>query len=246
MATIQYLIKFFKEEAYANRFMAGELYLNTLSHFREMENERDDGRPDSAEGIATWWQPDDIIVRLSAPGIGETEITKKDLAAPVSTSFTYHDGVNVFCSYAVYLTGFQFTDHKIQCSENQAEEIRRQWRIDQRCLKFGRFAVVTPAGPFMSKLRASLMREGRKFEHKLVRYYDETTFHGAFPVAEIPFWKQKRFSYQREFRVCVYPKLIQNLAFTINIGDISDICRKEDAARLNDLLALKSEPALAT
>jgi hypothetical protein len=45
------------------------------------------GREDSNEAIAMWWQPKDISMVLDVPGIGRTEITEKDLAAPVSVSY---------------------------------------------------------------------------------------------------------------------------------------------------------------
>src|SRR5689334_10920673 len=98
---IWYLIKFFEEERYADQFMAGRLYLNTLAYFRKVESKDSDGRMDSTEAIAMWCQPDDFVMKLNVPGIGETEITKKDLAAPVSMSFDYHNYLHLFCLYAV-------------------------------------------------------------------------------------------------------------------------------------------------
>lgn len=94
---IWYFIKFFTEETHADQFIAGNLYMNTLSYFKTLENEGDNGRPDSTEAVAHWWQPDDILVKLQLPGIGETKISKKDLAAPVSISFDYHNYVHIFC-----------------------------------------------------------------------------------------------------------------------------------------------------
>jgi hypothetical protein len=91
--TIWYLIKFFTAERYANQFMAGQLYLNTLSYFKEAEKEcTDDGRLDPTEAVALWLQPDDIFMKLTAPGIGETEITSEDLAAP---RFPHHSTTTI-------------------------------------------------------------------------------------------------------------------------------------------------------
>jgi hypothetical protein len=58
---IPYLIKFFSLEAHADQFIADNLFMNRLSHFRKLEG-RDDSRSDANEAIAMWWQPHDIIV----------------------------------------------------------------------------------------------------------------------------------------------------------------------------------------
>jgi hypothetical protein len=77
---IWYLIKFFTEERYAEQFMTGGLYLNTLEYFKKVETENSDGRIDSTEAVAAWLQPDDLKIKLNIPEIGDCEITKKDLA----------------------------------------------------------------------------------------------------------------------------------------------------------------------
>jgi hypothetical protein len=238
---IWYFIKFFAQEEHADAFMKGSLYLNTLAYFKKLESECDDGRMDATEAVAMWWQPHDFIMNLNVPGIGATEITSKDLAGPVSAAFEYHDYLHLHCLYAVHTTGFECVDGKIYYAPEDAEELRRQLTIDERCLKFGRFAVITPAVPFIDRLREALKSQG--YKAKLVDYYDDEVFHGEIPMAEIPFKKQKRFSYQREFRLCVYPRTQQDTAITIAIGDISSICAKVEAARLNGLLGIQSEPA---
>jgi len=225
--TIWYFIKFFAEERYADQFMAGRLHLNTLAYFKRVESERGDGRVDSTEGVAMWWQPDDIIIMLNVPKMGQNiEITEKDLAAPVSMSFFDHNYLHLLCLYAVYSRGFEVIDGKFHGLPEEAEELQRQMKIDDRCFKFGKFAVITPAVPFLNQLKTALRSQGYKAKGKLVEYYDEETFHGAIPVNEIPFRKQKRFSYQREFRLCVDTRVQQESHITIDIGNISRICAK--------------------
>jgi hypothetical protein len=145
--------------------------------------------------------------------------------------------------YAVHSTGVECIDGKFHCEPDEAKELQRQLKIDERCFKFGKFAVITSAVPFINRLEKALKSEGYKARKGLVKYYDEEVFHGEIPVNEIPFKKQKRFSYQREFRLCVDTGIKQDSAITINIGDISDICAKADAARLPGLLELKREPS---
>jgi hypothetical protein len=243
---IWYLIKFFTEEHHADQFIAGNLHLNTLAHFKHVEAEDSDGRMDTTEGIAMWWQPYDLAMKLNVPGVGDIEITQADLAGPVSMAFDFHNNLHIFCLYAVHTTGFECIDDKIDFASEQAEELQRQLHIDERCMKFGKFAVITPAVPFLGQLRKTLNSQRYKARWKLVEYYDEETFHGEISPREIPFKKQKRFSYQREFRLCVYPRTkdeaVNSNPITIHIGDISHICGKVAAAQIPGLFKLKTEP----
>ena len=50
------------------------------------------------EAVARWWQPHDVIMNITVPGIGEMKITSADLAAPVSMSFEHHK----HCLFAVW------------------------------------------------------------------------------------------------------------------------------------------------
>lgn len=240
---IWYFVKFLQEENHADQFMAGRLYLNTLAYFKQMESEDSDGRMDPTEAVAMWWQPDDLVMKLTVPAIGDVEITKADLAGPVSMAFDYHNYLHLFCLYAVHTTGFRFIDNKIDCSPEDAEALQRQLDVDERCLNFGKFAVITPAVPFLNQLREALKSQGYQATGRLVEYYDDETFHGEIPLKDIPFRKQKRFSYQREFRLCVYPRVQQDTAITINIGDLSRISAKVESSQLNSLFKLKLEPA---
>ena len=240
--TIWYFIKFFRKEQYADEFIKGTLHLNRLSYFKKLENNDDDGRPDTNEAVAMWWQPHDVVIDLNVPGIGAVKITKEDLAAPVSISYEYHEHFHIFCLYAVHATGFATVDGKFDLAESEAAELRRQLAIDERCFKFGPFAVITPAVPFLAQLKEALQRRGQWFRGRLVEYYDDETFHGQIPLADIPFKKQKRFSYEKEFRICVHTNTKGDDPLPIDIGDISHISAKVDSSRLKDLLQLKPEP----
>ena len=181
-AMIWYLIKFFSEEAHADQFIAGNLYLNRLSYFKRIEEEFGDGRPDATEAVAMWWQPDDFSMTLTVPGIGEVTITKADLAALVSMAYEHHDYLHIFCLYAVHTSGFSCVDGKIDYAPEEAEKLHNQLRIDERCFKFGKFAVITPAVPFLSQLKDALQRQGYRCQGKLVKYYDDEVFHGEIKL----------------------------------------------------------------
>jgi hypothetical protein len=244
--TIWLFVKFFTEEKYADQFLKGELYLNRLSYFKKIERE-DDGRVDTNEAVATWWQPDDLVMTLNAPGIGEIRITSKDLAAPVSMSFVYHDHVHVFCLYAMHTSSLESLDPQRDLAEHEGE-LQKQLQIDERCLKFGPYAVVIQAVPFIDRLKEALRRKGMAARLALVQYYDDETFHGEIPPKDVPFRKQKRFNYQQEYRLCVYTNREGDNPLTIDIGDLSQICTKVDSPQLNEFriqLSLPTAPSEA-
>jgi hypothetical protein len=238
---ILYFIKFFSEEQHADQFMAGQLYFNRLSYFKKIEGE-DDGRPDTTEAVAMWWQPHDVIMELNVLGIGEVKITKDDLVAPISVAYDHHNHLHLFCLYAVYTTGLKSKNGKFDVTEEEASQIDVQILIDERCLNFGPFAVITPAVPFLAALKTALQQRGQRFLGQLVDYYDDDTFHGEIPLNEIPFKKQKRFSYQREFRICLQTETQGDDPLIVNIGDIQTICAKVASSKLSSLFHLKREP----
>jgi hypothetical protein len=242
--TILFFIKFFQREEWADGFMKGKLYLNRLSYFKNIEAlYDDDGRPDTNEAVAMWWQPGTFIMNMNIPRVGSLEITEKDLAAPTSMSFGRHDHFHVLCLHSIYTSGFPLVDGKFHLAEGQVDELHKQLRIDPRCFRFGRFAVIILARPFIENVTEVLHRQGRNLARGLVHYYDDTTFHGEIPRKRILFYKQKRFEYQHEYRICVAPSLLGNDPLIVDIGDINHLCRKASSHKLNELLQVKLDNA---
>jgi hypothetical protein len=242
---IWYFIKFFGEERYADLFMQGRLHLNRLSYFKKIEGaDDDDGRPDTNEGVAMWWQPQDIHIKLSVPGIGDVEITKDDLTAPVSTSFEYHDDLHMLCLYSVHTSGYDAVDGKFHLDERQAADFQNQILIDERCLKFGPYAVITPAVPFLAQVKEALRRRGQWFRGRLVEYYDDEVFHGEIAPPDVAFKKQKRFAHQREFRICVQTGTRGDDPISVDVGDLDHICAKAESSKLNNIFQLKLDTQL--
>jgi hypothetical protein len=236
-----WFIKFFEKEEYADQFMAGHLYLNTLTYFKELESKSGDGRDDSTEAIAMWWQPNDISIKLNLAGIGDIEITRDDLAGPASMSFDYHNSLNILSLYTMYVTGFEPKDGKLSCKPEDVTELRQQLAIDRRCFELGKFAVVTQVGLFIKRLREALQTQTGKVDGRLVDYYDKDTFHGKIPFDDIPFRKQKRFSYQREYRLCVDSRGVSSGPIRLNIGDISTFSAKMESVKIPDAFTVTIE-----
>ena len=91
------------------------------------------------------------------------------------------------------------------------------------------------AAPFIEKMKMALSARGVGFASNLVEYYDDETFNGEIKVDRIPFSKRKRFSYQNEYRFVVNTKIEGDDPLQLELGDISEICRKVDPLKLNDL-----------
>jgi hypothetical protein len=244
---ILFFIKFFQNEEWADDFMKGRIYLNRLSIFKKIEAFYDDDeRLDTNEAVAMWWQPRGFHMIVSNPVFGNIEITEKDLAAPTSMSFEYHDHFHVLCLHSIYTSGLPLVDvnRRFHLAEGQLDELHKQLHIDPRCFRFGRFAVVIfRPRPFLTRITEVLHGKGRDCQSNLVHYYDDTTFDGEVPPRRIVFHKPKRFEYQREYRIAVAPKLLGTDPLIVDIGDISHLCGKTSSEKLNELLQVKLDMA---
>ena len=238
--TIWCLIKFFEKEEYADQFLAGKLYLNRLSYFKNQEEKEDvddDGRPDRHEAVAMWWQPKDLIIKLDVAGFGSFTIPPEDLAAPVVTSYNYHDYLHVLCLYAVHSGEFDCVKGNIQLqSEDELAKLKEWLQIDKRVFNFGKYAVVTKYREFFSHVSKTLKAKNYHAVGKLVEYYDEEVFNGHFEEADIPFRKQKRFAFQREYRVCVSDESMGETPMHLDVGDMSAFSQKVLASNLPELV----------
>ena len=242
---IWYFVKFFKaeDEQYADAFMRGDMRLNRLSYFRDMEvaeDADDDGRPDRHEAVANWWLPDDVQFKLTAPGIGEVNIGPSDLAEPVYTSFEYHANLNILCLYAVRSVGFESIDGNIRFEPEQEAEVFRQLLVDERVFKFGEIAVVAHGPSFAAHMKRALQSRGQNFKGGLIEYYDESVSHSETEFERIPFRKQSRYSYQNEYRICVDTGIPGDSPLDISVGDISSFCAKVKSDTLNEVLKFGS------
>jgi hypothetical protein len=56
-----------------------------------------------------------------------------------------------------------------------------------------------------------------------VRYYDNEILNGQFNPKDVPFRKQKRFDYQREYRICIRTPDRFAESRTFNIGSLRRI-----------------------
>ena len=235
MSVIFFLVKFFDSEAYAQDFVEGKIYANTLATFKALEGIDGSGRADRHEGTIAWLQP----------GQGRAEINgmdiTNDLAGPMQLQRSWLDHLNVFCLHAAHNGNLDIA----KVSNENIEELRRQLTIPDECFALGRLAVVVTDVPeFIGRIEAAAKDKGYRMARGLVRYYAPELFHGNFRDVESVFHKQDRHSYQREFRFVFDRRLVSAAPMTLEIGDISDITQRIESAELNSRAFLGGEVAV--
>ena len=240
------LVKFFSDECHADQFIKGSLYMRRLRYFQQLESpENDDGRSDAHEAVASWHQPDRIELEFNFPGFKPIKIGKNDLAGPLAITRNFYSDMHLFCMSALSILdpALMEGDHE----EIQAK-LQAAFQVDERCLAFGRHAVIVSAENFLPQLRQSLEPCEHWFKADMVEYYDEKIFHGDFSEQDAPFRKQSRFAYQKEFRVCLQTPTPGDKPRTFEVGDMSAFAIKVRSADINAALklTLKAPPISET
>jgi hypothetical protein len=232
--TILHLVRFFDKEEYADQFLRGRLRLNRLRYYKRLEASKD-GRPDYAEAPAAWWQKDNFSIEFHDHP--ELNIRPEHLARPVLFSFDRYDDLSVLCMTAIHTGEFDLDCETglINLPEGDEDKLRAQLRIDPRCYEMGSFAVVARGADFVLRAKNAIEALGYGYNSTLVAYFDAATFHGQFPLAEMPFRKRNIFSYQSEYRLCVDTHTKGDDVVWIDIGDVSDIAAKMPAQDVNTL-----------
>ena len=194
MSTIFFLVKFFRKEQYAVDFVDGQVYCNTLRAFKGDEDSLDPGRADQSEGTTFWWQPGDAHVKINGVDISD------HITEPFQVQMDWLKEINLFCIHACHTGELDMTT----VSDETVELLRRELLIPEECFRLGDYAVVIKdVSDFVGRMRTAAFSHGYRVAHGLVKYYDPDTFNGSFQGIEAAFWKQKQYSYQREFRFAI-------------------------------------------
>ena len=236
MSVVFFLIKFFDNEDHGRDFVSGMIYANTLATFKRLEGVDDSGRGDRNEGTIAWLQPGQG--RLEINGMDITD----DLAGPTQLQKNWLNHLRIFCLHGVHSGSLDIAN----VSNENIEELRKQFTIPDECRALGKHAVVVNDVPeFINRMEAAAQGKGCRIARGLVRYYDPESFHGGFRDVESIFHKQDRHSYQREFRFVIDTGLVSDDPRILEIGDISDITRWFDFAELNGKEFLGGDMAMA-
>ena len=227
---IFFFVKFFKEKLHANQFVGGKLYANRLSYFKGIEYSN---RGDKHEG-AILLQPDRTRIKINGRDI------TGDLAGATEIQMNWTNNLNVFCMYAAH-SGDQDT-----IAVDSLSDFNKMMEIPNDCLKFGSHAVViTNASELMKRVKAAALLENYGVHARLVKYYNRRRFHGGSPEEIEPiFNKRDEYQHQNEYRIAI-TGVEGNAPLILDIGDISDISIRMNAADINRSLKITYPDAQA-
>ena len=220
--------------------MDGLIYLNKLSYFMQLESSVDDGRADSQEAVYLWIQPSDAVFKINVPGVASSELTSNDFAAPIVFQKNKFNDLYVLCLYSIYTDGFDHVNGEIHCKGEDAEKLKCQIEVDERCVGLGEFAIIIPATLFLERVKSALSSQGFAGKGKLISYFDENTFSGEIEDCDIPFTKRSLYSYQHEYRIILAPRKSDNGPIIVNIGSIRDISFRVNSHEINNILKVDS------
>lgn len=223
---ILFLVKFLTKEAYVQDLLDGKIHAKRLSWFKQMEDEDASGRLDRHEGAIAWHQPD----RISSLVINGWNLTP-DLAGPVEMHWNWLNYLNIYCTYAGCLTKDEL--------KHMPEEIpigtRSQLAFPGSCFSLGQYAVViNNVSEFIRRIGKAVTANDYRMRCAGVNYYNPDIYHGHHFDVEAAFWKQDRYSYQREYRFVIDTRTVGDDPLILNIGDIRDITLAFRTSELNN------------
>lgn len=173
----------------------GEVYMQTTTHFRELENWKDDcsdGRGDTYEGV-------DVVVQAEEINIAETTIKN---ISPIRGKFSNNNDGLIYSTYGVF----------------DGTLLDGNLTIPDEMKKMGDAAIVIyDPMIFLDRCASYIKNMGGKLMAGSVTYYDENT--GDYTMC--PWLKRKRFEYQSEYRLFI-PCGNRN-PLLLRLGSIEDI-----------------------
>jgi hypothetical protein len=200
----------FGQRQHIEQFVQGQLYMNTLAHFANIERSR--VRHDEHEGQAFWMQPATATISMQINGeFGPIP----GITGPIAFSHPSELAANVFCMYALRASVAKML-------------------VDPRNIEFGdTFADVRDGDEFLRRVRIAAEKTGRETQWNLVEYVDKSVYHGPMGI----FRKSSEFSYQSEFRIAILPGT--GSPYKLEVGDLSDIVISGPLRELNQRMMVE-------
>jgi len=199
------LFKFGKRNHIENFVNNGHLYMNTMSYFRNIEN--DFVRSNRHENATYSLQASGAKLRVEHEGKWQDVGI---INGPIISSTPDNTYINIFCMYA-----FQ---------ESTGKSL-----IDSRNFHFGdAYAVLTDGNEFLRRVRVYAKEQKIDLQDGLVEYVDKENYNGTLGV----FRKFSKFAYQSEFRIAISNQV--DAPFSINIGSLVDISQIGTLTEINE------------
>lgn len=189
-------------------FRNGNLHMNSTKYFSNL-NKTDIVRSDKYEDTDKMFQPKDILsldIKVDINDITKNiTIPSKDFVGPITIGFG--NIYNTFCMYIV----------KMKVPSN-FEEIINLSRLDNRNYKFGNSCIfILNPQEFINRILSAAEKQNLNVSMNKIKYIDNKSYSGDIGL----FRKIKKFKYQKEYRIAVYPGKLD--AITLSIGDLTDI-----------------------
>nr|WP_298411913.1 hypothetical protein [uncultured Halomonas sp.] len=192
MSTIFAFVKLFENKEYAEDFVNGKLFMNTIRSFKEYKDESGELRGDEYEGIVAIYQPEN----LGKIKFGNHTILASDLAAPIVMHGNYLLNHNFFCIYSL-----NSRSHDALSAETLSE-FKRTLELHESCFGLGKFCVVIlNASQFIERCKYAIEKLNVNGNLDLVDYFNEHEFHGNMPGDKLGYQKRSLFAHQREYRI---------------------------------------------
>lgn len=187
-------LKFGSLEYMTDLFENGTIYMNTIQHFRKVEDE--ELRGDKYEGASK--------IINSLPGTFRIPNIERE--------FNYQK-IHLIESYNEVLGNI----YSLYCISSHGFPNPIEFNIDSRNHRFGTHCVLIKDNQFfLDSIEKELKRLGLKFHHGFVNYYDKKEKSGNLTLFEKP----SEFEYQKEFRFYVENDNLEPIC--INIGSLKE------------------------
>ncbi|MEQ9886204.1 hypothetical protein [Pectobacterium zantedeschiae] len=241
---VGFFVKIFSSEEYRNEFIKGNLYMNPLKYFIDLEEEHSGNIGDKHEALSAWLQPSGMRMIFKF-GDQEFEIPSSDIAAPIAIKRTHFDSVNVLCLMALHSHDISL-DGRI--SAEQVELLKDYFAVPEDVVNLGEYAVVIPnTGLFLEKVQAAsqhLVDNGEASEMiaKTVKYYDQSQTLSLTNEEEAIFHKQKSYEHQKEFRISLDRGKGEVSPYVLKVGDLTGVAHPIMTRDINSTFQLVITP----
>lgn len=207
-------------------FVAGEVYMNPLSYYINLEKETGiKGQGDKLEASQYF---KDVTMTFKNPETGET------IPFLEGSEFTIHSPERtktpVFCMMSIdleVLEVFKETDEYIEFVVSLPKE-----KIEQIIKEFGEFAVIVPLKEFKEKLDRVIEEKGGfpisgkvNYQDYSKNYKDRIQNYSDLEHPLLCFDKCDSFKHQNEYRFLM-EGISSEKGISLNVGDLSDIARE--------------------
>lgn len=230
-ATIYAFVKIFEKQEYAEDFMDGRLFMNTIRHFQRYKDKSGELRGDPYEGIIAMYQPS----KFTQIRVDNIVIPSNEIATPVVVHGNELLNKNAFCIYSL-------NSRDLDANPMMSlHEFKQTIEIHDSCYGFGPYCVVVNnAEIFISKVSNGIKQAGYAGSLCLVDYFDENSFHGVLPPERHGYQKRSFFKYQQEYRVLIDTRRAEPKELILDVGSLRDITSLVSTDQFNSLLEIKS------